>query len=208
MSAAAAVAGLPKPYYDEDGVTVYQGDCRELLPAIGSFDAIITDPVWPKASKLLKGSADPYRLWAEFCALLGPGQASRMVVQLGCLSDPRFLAPIPEWLTFFRVCWLSYVVPSFRGRAVNGADVAYVFGNPPRTFPNGRTLAPGCQMARPNRADFNRSLGANRSQKTYYENQERMDHPAARRLSHVLFLALWGSSHKCMHGLGAVGEGR
>lgn len=27
-----------------EGVTLYQGDCRELLPALGRFDACITDP--------------------------------------------------------------------------------------------------------------------------------------------------------------------
>lgn len=32
-----------KPYYEEDGVAIYHGDCRELLPSIEA-DALITDP--------------------------------------------------------------------------------------------------------------------------------------------------------------------
>ena len=32
-----------KPYYQDDAVTIYHGDCRELLPVL-SFDAILTDP--------------------------------------------------------------------------------------------------------------------------------------------------------------------
>jgi hypothetical protein len=33
-----------KPYYDEGGITIYLGDCREVLPALGTVDAIIADP--------------------------------------------------------------------------------------------------------------------------------------------------------------------
>ncbi len=33
-----------KPYYSEAGITIYHGDCREILPQLGRFDAILTDP--------------------------------------------------------------------------------------------------------------------------------------------------------------------
>tara|TARA_Y100000361_G_C11157606_1_gene345225 strand:- start:2071 stop:2706 length:636 start_codon:yes stop_codon:yes gene_type:complete len=32
-----------KPYYEDDAVTIYHGDAREILPAI-NFDVIVTDP--------------------------------------------------------------------------------------------------------------------------------------------------------------------
>jgi hypothetical protein len=35
--------GLPEPYYDRDGVTIYCGDAREILPEI-SADVMVTDP--------------------------------------------------------------------------------------------------------------------------------------------------------------------
>jgi site-specific DNA-methyltransferase (adenine-specific) len=34
---------LPEPYYSEDGITIYHGDCREILPGL-TADALITDP--------------------------------------------------------------------------------------------------------------------------------------------------------------------
>lgn len=35
---------LPTPYYDEDGITIYHGDCREILPQLDPVDMIFTDP--------------------------------------------------------------------------------------------------------------------------------------------------------------------
>lgn len=34
----------PEPYYRDDAVTLYCGDCRDVLPSLGSVDAIVTDP--------------------------------------------------------------------------------------------------------------------------------------------------------------------
>jgi site-specific DNA-methyltransferase (adenine-specific) len=33
-----------KPYYQDDAVTIYHGDCREVLPTLGSVDLVLTDP--------------------------------------------------------------------------------------------------------------------------------------------------------------------
>ncbi len=35
-----------KPYYDHDGITIYHGDCHEVLPGLGGVDLILTDPPW------------------------------------------------------------------------------------------------------------------------------------------------------------------
>ena len=32
-----------KPYYEHAGITIYHGDCREILPLV-SFDVLVTDP--------------------------------------------------------------------------------------------------------------------------------------------------------------------
>ena len=32
------------PYYDDAGVVIYHGDCREVLPTLGAVDHVITDP--------------------------------------------------------------------------------------------------------------------------------------------------------------------
>jgi site-specific DNA-methyltransferase (adenine-specific) len=33
-----------KPYYEENGVTIYHGDCREILPRLQKVDLVLTDP--------------------------------------------------------------------------------------------------------------------------------------------------------------------
>jgi site-specific DNA-methyltransferase (adenine-specific) len=33
-----------KPYYSEDGITIYNADCREVLPQLEPVDLVLTDP--------------------------------------------------------------------------------------------------------------------------------------------------------------------
>ena len=42
-----------KPYYDHAGITIYHGDCREILPTLGEVDHVITDP--PYSSRTHRG---------------------------------------------------------------------------------------------------------------------------------------------------------
>ena len=33
-----------KPYYEEDGITIYHGDCREVLPTFREVNCVLSDP--------------------------------------------------------------------------------------------------------------------------------------------------------------------
>lgn len=37
---------LPAPHYDHGGITIYCGDSREILPLLGRFDLLLSDPPW------------------------------------------------------------------------------------------------------------------------------------------------------------------
>jgi hypothetical protein len=37
-----------RPYYDQDGVTIYHGDCLDVLPTLGQVNHVITDPPYDK----------------------------------------------------------------------------------------------------------------------------------------------------------------
>jgi len=47
-----------RPYYERDGITIYHGDCREILPTLAA-DVMVTDP--PYGSNYSSGMDGPYR---------------------------------------------------------------------------------------------------------------------------------------------------
>lgn len=51
-----------QPYYEEDGITIYHGDCREILPTLTQFDAIVTDPPYGLGS-IMQGGEVHWPLW-------------------------------------------------------------------------------------------------------------------------------------------------
>lgn len=66
-----------RPYYEQSGVTIYHGDCRDVLPRIESVDHVITDPPYSEyvhsksrqGSRPLTGSVSggSYSAPANFC---------------------------------------------------------------------------------------------------------------------------------------------
>jgi hypothetical protein len=160
------------PYYEQDGIVIYHGDCLDVLPSVSSFDAVITDPVWPNNSI------------AEFADVESPRQllgvaldlciaARRVAIHLGCDSDPRMLLAVPREWAFFRVCHLEIARMGYKGRLLMSGDAAYLFGAPPRSV-LGQHVIPGRIMD---------SDGGGKQ----------ADHPCPRKISHVTFLVRWWS---------------
>lgn len=46
------------PYYEEPGIVVYHGDCREILPHLKPVDLVLTDPPYPGLKGGMKISFD------------------------------------------------------------------------------------------------------------------------------------------------------
>ncbi len=168
------------PYYCDEQVTLWHADCRELLPTLEHGDTCIVDPVWPNSVfPLVK---NPAALFAEAAVLL---RVERLVVHLGCSSDPRFLAGVPPTLPFLRVCWLEYAAPSYRGRLLIGSDVAYAFGTPPTSRPGRRVLPGRCMAKKNDTKDWHTGRGHGTSDGIDYTQ---LPHPSPRRLEHVAWL--------------------
>ena len=65
-----------QPYYERDGITLFHGDCREILPTLASesIDFILTDPPylvsysgrWGAAQGIIEGDSDPAWLMPVF----------------------------------------------------------------------------------------------------------------------------------------------
>ena len=174
---AIAKEGYPsmKPYYDHAGITIYHGDCREILPSIvGTYQTVITDPVWPNCPDgLLVGADRPGELLGEALARL-PESVQRLVVILRSDSDPRFLQAVSSRWSYFNAHWLQYVMPGYLGRKLGGNEIAYSFGVPVPSS-NGRHLIPSVgPKAQPNGRRAN-------------------GHPCSRALIHMQWLANWWS---------------
>jgi hypothetical protein len=62
-----------KPYYQDDraGITIYHGDCREILPQLMNADAVITDPPYNVGKDYGihddNMSENNYAAWAKEC---------------------------------------------------------------------------------------------------------------------------------------------
>lgn len=44
--------GIPTPYYEADGITIYCGDCRGILPLLPKADLVLTDPPYGVKAEL------------------------------------------------------------------------------------------------------------------------------------------------------------
>ena len=47
-----------KPYYEQDGITIYHGDCREVLPTLHPVDCIFTSPPYNCGMEYGGGTSD------------------------------------------------------------------------------------------------------------------------------------------------------
>lgn len=52
------------PYYDHGGITIYNADCREVLPGLGTFDLLLTDPPYG-IGVVVSTNTDRNRPWLE-----------------------------------------------------------------------------------------------------------------------------------------------
>ena len=106
-----------KPYYEDEAVTIYHGDCREILPQLDTMvDLVLTDPPFlilfgTKENKAELGNytilegwfADQLRLWQQ---LLKP--AGNMIVLCDWRTYPSFWRVSLEQKMFPRnlVVWI------------------------------------------------------------------------------------------------------
>lgn len=106
-----------KPYYEDDWVTIYNGDCREILPTLPKVDLVLTDPPYNVGVNYGqhddKMSEEDWRRWAEDWFLWCLGNATTTLVT-GQARLPYYGQIEPwKWL----LCWWK---PAAMGRSPVG----------------------------------------------------------------------------------------
>ena len=90
-----------KPYYQDDAVTIYCGDCREIVPSI-KVDSVVTDPPYGVEAAAWDGSV-PYELLTSFMsaasgAVIWFGAATKIGEALRSFDpEPRVLVWAPRF---------------------------------------------------------------------------------------------------------------
>lgn len=105
-----------KPYYEEDGITIYHADCREVLPTLEKVDLVLTDPPYgigydASHTKYLNGIDRGVAAWDV--EAFDPSPLLAIDVPTIIWGGNCFASRLPDhpgWL-----CWLK--------TARNGADI-------------------------------------------------------------------------------------
>lgn len=104
-----------KPYYERGGITIYHGDCREIVPYVGIVDAVVTDPPYgieADAAFIRNGGRDildgnagwnlPVEGWAQVAAsALRVGGYFAFFFDMR--GEPSFPPGVSSWSRYFWV---------------------------------------------------------------------------------------------------------
>lgn len=96
---------LPTPYYDRDGITIYHGDCLEILPHLDA-DVVVTDPPYGIAYETNWNRADgdrPRSIANDGCTFVRD-RALGVLDRLPAMVFGSWRAPAPHGAKL-RVLW-------------------------------------------------------------------------------------------------------
>lgn len=96
------------PYYDKDGITIYQGDCRDVLPRLEKVDHVITDPpfdsvVHSRGGHVKRYDGGPDIATLPFAPLTNVGHIAAEIARLSKRWSLVFCAvrQIEQWASAF-----------------------------------------------------------------------------------------------------------
>jgi len=122
-------------YYDHDGITIYHGDCRDILPHLEPVDLVLTDPPWN-----LDFFQDDKKEWPEYVRWLSEikSQLEGMAKVVWIFQSTKaiaYVSPIFEgWGCFASIKNFCQMVPT---RVPNAWDIAF-FNSSDGYIGNGR----------------------------------------------------------------------
>lgn len=122
---------MKKAYYDHKGITIYHGDCKEILPELPKMGLILTDPPYNAKNigpnkRVYEGMVMqlPEEEYKKFCFdWFKIANGSRIVFTPG-IANTHFY-PQPKW----QLCWHKPASVSFnRMGGFNAWEPIFVYG--------------------------------------------------------------------------------
>ena len=103
-----------KPYFDQDGITIYNADCRDILPRVGRFDLLLCDPPYGigearsgNATRSCLAQSQDYgdSAWDDGPVSLGVLTLAREISNKAIIWGGNYyeLPPTPSWLVWDKV---------------------------------------------------------------------------------------------------------
>jgi site-specific DNA-methyltransferase (adenine-specific) len=138
-----------KPYYEEAGITIFHGDCREVLPELGIYDLCLTD--FPYGVGCDYGDYQDNE--ANLCELIVEAlplvRRSAVVTLITPGNGNQYKYPEPEWT-------LAWVIPA----AITCGRYGFCWWQPVLAYGKDPYLREGCG-ARPDTFICNESSDVN-----------------------------------------------
>jgi site-specific DNA-methyltransferase (adenine-specific) len=94
-----------KPYFEEAGQTIYNGDCREILPQLGIYDLVLTDPPYGIGEDYATYKDSPENLKEIIKDCFQLIKTSGVVWLMTPGNSHQFYWPTPDWV-------LAWVIPA------------------------------------------------------------------------------------------------
>ena len=90
-----------KPYYQHQGITIYHGDCREILPTLEKVDLVLTDPPYGigEEYKSFDDTKENLKELIDDFFPLVKEKSKRILLTPG--NGNQWLYPVPDWT----LCW-------------------------------------------------------------------------------------------------------
>ena len=108
---------MMKPYYQDEWVTIYHGDCREILPELPEVDLVVTSPPYNvgKEYELGTSRAEYCTLLSDFFTALKPSMASDGRV---CLNIPPTMGSHNVIFSPYKLCLDAFFEAGFNLRDI------------------------------------------------------------------------------------------
>lgn len=131
------------PYYSRDGIVIYCGDCRTILPSILTCDVVLTDPPYDKETHRGARTFDKETRESASSGKRAIVASAAIPINFDALPDVEFTAGLWRWAARWCICFCSLEMLGDYRRAAGDAWVRGGFWRRPDGMPQVTGDRPG-----------------------------------------------------------------